>query len=204
MSHLSLATSSPLRSRALAGSGRKKFASRPLANLRRSIRSASCDRGCGRAGKAVSLHGLTSQMNQFYPPPPTFMGIDIYARWRNQTAKERKTQITGFSTGHGHVGYLRESYHGTPYVTEFLVREAFDPERRELEQDGVVPISAKLLRSRLPRAIELCKERYEQVYKLPANNEETKQACQSFVDFVELCERKEAETGVPVSIYASY
>jgi hypothetical protein len=37
------------------------------------------------------------------------MSIDIYARWRDMSAKERDAQITGFSVLHGHVGYLREA-----------------------------------------------------------------------------------------------
>ena len=42
------------------------------------------------------------------------MGIDIYARWRGQTEEEQHAQITSFSVVHGHVGYLREAYHGEP------------------------------------------------------------------------------------------
>jgi hypothetical protein len=35
------------------------------------------------------------------------MGIDVYARWDGQTKYEEEKQYTGFSTVHGHVGYLR-------------------------------------------------------------------------------------------------
>lgn len=56
------------------------------------------------------------------------MGIDVYARWRNQTKEQKEAQFTGFSAVAGDVGYLREAYHGGPYVTKFLLEEAFDPE----------------------------------------------------------------------------
>lgn len=123
------------------------------------------------------------------------MGIDIYARWRNQSPAERDAQFTGFSDQHGHVGYLREAYHGEPYVTQFMVSEAF-------EQDAAIP--AKTLRARLPRAIALCKQRYRKLYRLSAKSDETRAACQSYQDFVALCEQKEAETGEPVVIHASW
>jgi predicted Rossmann fold nucleotide-binding protein DprA/Smf involved in DNA uptake len=45
------------------------------------------------------------------------MGIDIYARWKGQTRQEQEAQYTGFSVVHGHLGYLREAYHGEPYAT---------------------------------------------------------------------------------------
>ena len=45
------------------------------------------------------------------------MGIDIYARWNGQSSAEQQAQYTGFSIEHGHVGYLREAYHGAPYAT---------------------------------------------------------------------------------------
>lgn len=43
------------------------------------------------------------------------------------TEHERRAQQTGFSVVHGHVGYLREAYHGEPYATRVLVPEAFVP-----------------------------------------------------------------------------
>ena len=54
------------------------------------------------------------------------MGIDIYARWKGQTEAEEQAQNTGFSAVHGHVGYLREAYHGEPYATRYLAAEAFE------------------------------------------------------------------------------
>lgn len=58
------------------------------------------------------------------------MGIDIYLRWRKQTKAEKEAQIKcGFSTTSGHLGYLREAYHGGPYATRLLVREAFEAKK---------------------------------------------------------------------------
>jgi hypothetical protein len=45
------------------------------------------------------------------------MGIDIYAEGDGMTDAQREAQITGCSVEHGHVGYLREAYHGEPYAT---------------------------------------------------------------------------------------
>jgi len=124
------------------------------------------------------------------------MGIDIYAKWRNQTKKEREAQFTGYSTVHGHVGYLREAYHGGPYVTRYLLKEAFDSDK------GEAKIPAKVLRQRLPKAIALIKERYAEVYKEDLN--EDSDEIKSLLGFIELCEKKEKELGEPVTIIASY
>lgn len=180
------------------------------------------------------------------------MGIDIYARWKGQTKRERKAQITGWSAAHGHVGYLREAYHGGPYVTRFLVREAFEAKDAEAE------IPAATLRQRLPQAVLLALFRHHKLYandnepwKLPEGPEaiaaklaevygpggaveqartgeegdhlarlvpaEAITRCLdaiskrqlpdfalTFADFVDLCERKERETGEPCRIVASY
>lgn len=56
------------------------------------------------------------------------MGIDIYLEWDGMTDDDKQNQMTGFSTTSGHVGYLREAYHGGPYATRILCREAFDAE----------------------------------------------------------------------------
>jgi hypothetical protein len=128
------------------------------------------------------------------------MGIDIYARWPEQTTAETDAQCTGFSIEHGHVGYLREAYHGEPYATRVLVPEAFD---HETNPDGA-PIPAKTLRERLPDALAAAMRRQELVYNEGPEHETTRAVLQSFSDFVELCERKERETGQPCSIVASY
>jgi hypothetical protein len=116
------------------------------------------------------------------------MGIDVYMRWNGQTKEEKEAQLTGFSIVHGYTGYLREAYHGEPYATRILVPEAFFVED--------IRISAKILRERLPKTLEACEERYKNdIYK--------EQAKQSYIDFVELAERKEKETGQPVLIIVS-
>jgi hypothetical protein len=127
------------------------------------------------------------------------MGIDIYMKWRKQSKKEADAQCTGCCVEAGRVGYLREAYHGEPYATRHLVREAFDP-----PYEAEIP--AKTLRERLPKTIELAVKRLRVVYKVPGNDAELKKHkdVKSFIDFVELAERKEKETGEPVIINASY
>jgi len=125
------------------------------------------------------------------------MGIDIYARWQGQTKEEIEGQNTGFSTVHGHVGYLREAYHGEPYATRYLVAEAFVP------PDCKAQIPAAVLKERLPETIKLVTERERQLYG-ETDRSEVQRVIASFIDFVELCARKEQETGEPVTIIASY
>ena len=122
-------------------------------------------------------------------------GIDIYVHWRGMTAADHRAQITGFSTEHGCVGYLREAYDGEPYATQVLVPEAF-------ERDAEIPASA--LRARLAVALRLIIIRQANLYGEAANSECTKAVLKSFVDFVELCERKEVETGTPCRIVARH
>ena len=82
------------------------------------------------------------------------MGIDIYAQWRGMTKANKQAQITGFSVTSGHVGYLREAYHGEPYATKALVPEAFSSD------NGKAEIAAALLRERLPAVLRLVAERH--------------------------------------------
>lgn len=123
------------------------------------------------------------------------MGIDIYARWNDQTQSQKKKQITGFSVTHGDVGYLREAYRGEPYATRYLCSEAFDQDEAK--------IPAKVLRERLPHTLELVEQRERMVYKQTSKKEIDK-IKKSFVEFVKLCERKEKQTGEPCTILASY
>jgi hypothetical protein len=132
-----------------------------------------------------------------YQPNDTSMGIDIYTRWKGQRGEEETAQFAAFSLVHGHIGYLREAYHGEPYATRFLCYEAF------INDSGRAPIRACALRARLPITLKLAEYRQRQIYK------ETDEAVisavlKSFSDFVELCERKEKETGEPVEIIANY
>ena len=128
------------------------------------------------------------------------MGIDIYARWPQQSEAETDAQCTGFSIEHGHVGYLREAYHGEPYATRVLVPEAFD---HETHPEGA-PIPAATLRERLPDTLAAATRRQALVYEEGPEHETTRAVLQSFTDFVALCERKERETGQPCTIVASY
>lgn len=124
------------------------------------------------------------------------MGIDIYARWKDQTEEEEEAQFKcGFDSTVGNVGYLREAYHGEPYATRFLVREAFE--------SGIAFIPARKLRERLPETLRLAEKREREIYKA-TTTEDIGPTLKSFTGFVELCERKEAETGEPVEIMASY
>jgi len=125
------------------------------------------------------------------------MGIDIYCRWKDQTEEEENAQYeAGFSGVHGHVGYLREAYHGDPYATKFLVAEAF------ASDNGEARISAETLRARLPQTLAFVEERERKIYK--GDDEAVAGLQKSFSDFVALCERKEKETGEPCRIFASY
>lgn len=170
------------------------------------------------------------------------MGIDVYAKWRNQSKEDEKAQFTGFSTVAGNVGYLREAYHGGPYVTKFLLKEGFED-----GGDGV-RIPAQALRQRLPAAVLMALYRNKVVYgkgdpsiqtfegisAVMKNVFETMQDLSheeffakltnhhieyaerliadralpdyvlSFVEFVELCEKKEKEEGEAVMISVSY
>jgi hypothetical protein len=125
------------------------------------------------------------------------MGIDIYARWKGQTEEEKNAQYEAFSVVHGRFGYLREAYYGPPYATMFLCQEAF------ATLGGQADIPAAVLRERLPQTILLVREREREIYGV-TDEKQIAEVIQSFSDFVSLCERKEAESGRPVRISASY
>lgn len=76
------------------------------------------------------------------------MGIDIYLSWPKMTEKEKKAQMTGFNIFSGHVGYLREAYHGGPYPSKMLVREAFEAKKYKAR------IPAAVMRERLTHVTE--------------------------------------------------
>jgi hypothetical protein len=122
------------------------------------------------------------------------VGIDVYMRWTGQTEAEKEAQYTGFSIVHGHVGYLREAYHGEPYATHVLVPEAF-------ASDDVVPIPAATMRARLTATEAAVEQRHRTVY----DDADAVIECykQSYRDFVALAERKEAELGEPVRVMVS-
>jgi hypothetical protein len=123
------------------------------------------------------------------------MGIDIYAEWDGMTEAEHALQITGFSIEHGHVGYLREAYHGEPYATKHLLPEAF--------MYGRAQISAASLQKRLPETLRLAEKRERDIYHV-TDAEQIERVLKSYRDFVALCAQKEFETGHPCLIIASH
>jgi len=123
------------------------------------------------------------------------MEIDIYARWRTQTPAEIFAQHEAWSSVMGgHLGYLREAYHGEPDATAYLCAEAFG---KDLEG---APIPASVLRERLPHTLELVEQWEKKLYR--TDPDIIAQVKKSFSDFVALCEQKEKESGEPVRIIA--
>ena len=123
------------------------------------------------------------------------MGIDIYMNWDGMTEEDKQAQYTGYSIEHGHVGYLREAYHGNPYVTRFLLKEAFESD------DGTAEISSKVLRIRLPEALKLHIKRQKEIYNEDINFESP--SAESIISFVELAEMLHKANKNP-KIIASY
>ena len=124
------------------------------------------------------------------------MGIDISLR----SSGEPKGQIPNHSTKcglnrAGTVCTIREAYHGEPYVTRFLFREAF--------KTGEAQIPAATLRQRLPEALRLGDYRERTVYA-EVSSQAMRRVLQEYTAFVESCERLEGSTGEPVTIVASY
>ena len=97
---------------------------------------------------------------------------------------------------HGHVGYLREAYHGQPYATVVLVREAFLGNHR-------VRIPAAKLAQRLPATLVVAEQRERDIYGA-TDRAEIERVLTSYREFVALCARKEEETGKPCLSIASY
>lgn len=136
------------------------------------------------------------------------MGIDVYMHWREQTAEEEELHFggPGYRLGafeRGQYGYLRESYHGNIYATRTLVPEAFGDFDYDAEPCGA-QIPARLLADRTEAAVKLVYDRYRETYDCDRDHPETQKAVRNLIDFVELAKRKEAETGEPVWIYASW
>lgn len=123
------------------------------------------------------------------------MSIDIYAEWNGMTGADRAAQWGCCGTEQGHLGYLHEAYDGEPYATVALVPEAFEMCR--------APIYSDKLEARLPAALEIAEQREREIYGV-TDEADIKRVLRSIADFVELCARKEAETGQPCLIVASY
>lgn len=126
------------------------------------------------------------------------MGIDIYLRWELITEDELEKQFCGYDISKGGTGYLREAYHGEPYATRELMPEAFD----NLKGLDGAHIPAATLRERLPAVMKAAMRRERTIYKNSNVNEDSP-AVRSFIEFVELAERLEAEGKEPMVI-ASY
>jgi hypothetical protein len=114
------------------------------------------------------------------------MGIDVYLRWDGQTEAEKEAQITGYSIVHGHVGYLREAYHGGPYATKTLMPEAW-----ESDDENGVRINASVFRQRLSAVKLIVVKRSAVIYGEELNDDSPE--VQSYVKFIELAEAKENE-----------
>jgi len=122
------------------------------------------------------------------------MGIDIYLKWHGQTVSDEKIQAMGYSTEAGHLGYLREAYHGAPYATKELMPEAFNA------KSGSAKIPAARLSARLPGVLKTAAIRNQRLY----HGDQQDKVLESFKAFVALAELKEQETGKPCTIVASY
>ena len=146
------------------------------------------------------------------------MGIDVEMTWKGETVEERKEReramvrsgvewleawiadhrnVPGVGrTALGHTGYLYEAYHGGPYAARILVPEAFEA------AGGGAKIPAATMLSRRDQAMDASRLRARKFY-----GDETgalgEAMARSFADFVALAERKEAQTGKPVTIIAS-
>lgn len=73
------------------------------------------------------------------------MGIDIFLLRDGEKVQE-DDKVDWLRKNQGHVGYLREEYHGGPYATQLLVDEAFE----SLNYTAKIP--AAVLRQRLTTA----------------------------------------------------
>ena len=122
------------------------------------------------------------------------MGIDVYMRWDEQSVVEQQAQYTGFNIATGFVGYLREAYHGEPYATHFLVKEAFDSST----PDEGATIPCNVLRERLPETLKLHIQRHKNIYKEDVKEDDP--SAKAFTDFVELAERLETAGKNPTII----
>jgi hypothetical protein len=124
------------------------------------------------------------------------MSVEIYARWDRMSMQDAAAQLSGkYKVGYGlesgNVGYLREPYYGAPYPTQALAPEAF--------HYGRARIAASKLEKRLPDALYLVETR-----ELCFGSEAAvKRIQKQYRDFVDLCARKEEETGIPCMIVAS-
>lgn len=124
------------------------------------------------------------------------MGIDVYLLWDGQTEKERNAQYTGFSIVSGHVGYLREAYHGSPYATQILINEDWGGQPK-----GGFAIPNANLQQRLPAAVKAAIIREGILYRTKAMLHDPH--IMAFANFVALHGQLEAQGRNP-RILVSY
>ena len=131
------------------------------------------------------------------------MGIDCYLinPETNQIHAEEigQEEAMGFNPFSGHVGYLREAYHGGPYATKVLLPEAWIDEE-ERDEGGAISIEASTLRNRLPKTLEAAAIRNRENY----SGRDEEMVLKSFKDFVDLAEDLEKKNGKPCKFYVSY
>ena len=115
------------------------------------------------------------------------MGYDVYLRWDGMTTEEKDAQFTGYSTVHGHSGYLRWSYEKPNPVLNLLkpwMTNAYP------EEISGVP-SADILK-RLPKAKDA-------ILSYDGISDQVKvEIVESFANFVLLYEKKEKDGLNPV------
>lgn len=141
--------------------------------------------------------------------------ISVFMTWKGQPEEARKRQMASLlDNTAGNIGYLTEQYSGAPYPTTMLCKEAF-----RTEDPNGVAIPAADMRARLPEVILLAKQKAAKFQGDPRNNskeieisaaskevlpDDTTPSVRAFVDFVELAEKMEKETGEPVTIVARF
>lgn len=123
------------------------------------------------------------------------MGIDIYAEWADERFEEVKPTLDSWAEEQqNYAGYIREAYHGEPYPSQYLVREAFH------HPDGVI-IESKTLRARLPETLRRARERERIIYGV-TDNEEIEREVAQYERFVTFCEMMEEKLQSPPTIIA--
>jgi hypothetical protein len=110
------------------------------------------------------------------------MGFHLYADWPGETTPAHLEP--------GNIN-LHAAWFYWQRATMFLLSEAF-------ETDYGAAIPAAVLKERLPHTLDLI-QKQERLHG-SRDEGEIEELCQAFRDFVLLCERKEMETGEPVSI----
>jgi len=156
------------------------------------------------------------------------MGIDVYTAINGKLAHHTGEDPKDWTYDGVH-GYLRESYGGGPFATAILLPEAFLTEsnsdhcsewlgqkvKKELPLRVIslllyadeeapylaVEYPAAILRKRLAKTLSTVVKRYK---GFGIELEKGNPVLQQFIDFVELAERVERETGQPIAVHISW